>query len=69
MIPSWWTREVWRRSREGFELMLECRCGGRLEDWLSYKLCSRCRTAYSPVPDYEALEAELILDVLAGDVA
>jgi hypothetical protein len=66
MIPSWWTPDVYRRSREGFELMLDCRCGARLEDCLSYKFCRRCGTAYSPVPDYEALERELILDALAG---
>jgi hypothetical protein len=42
-------------------------CGVLLEDWLSYKLCPKCRTAYSPVPDYEKLEREIILDALAGD--
>ncbi len=69
MLPSWWTPAVYRRSREGFELLLDCsRCQVRLEDWLLYKLCPRCRTAYSPVPDYEALERELILDALAGGV-
>lgn len=28
--------------------------------------CPQCRTAHSPVPDYEALERELIADALAG---
>lgn len=63
--PSWWTREEYQRSCEGFELMSHCpRCRLRLEDNLSCKLCPRCRTAYSPVPDYEKLEAE---EILAGD--
>jgi hypothetical protein len=37
-----------------------------LEDHGGYKLCPQCGTAHSPVPDYEALERELIADALAG---
>jgi hypothetical protein len=58
---------VYQRSCEWFELMLDCdRCGVRLEDRLDCKFCPRCATAYSPVPDYETLERELIADALAG---
>lgn len=42
-------------------------CDAVLDDWLSYKLCPKCKTAYSPVPDYEKLEKELILDALGGE--
>lgn len=68
MIPDWWTPEVFRLSQERFELLhrSDC-CDTVLEDWLHYKLCPRCRTAYSPVPDYGKLELEEILDVLGGE--
>jgi hypothetical protein len=42
-------------------------CDAVLNDYLDYKLCPKCKTAYSPVPDYEKLEQELILDALAGE--
>jgi hypothetical protein len=48
--------------------MTHCRRDGTLlEDNLSYKLCPKCATAYSPVPDYEMLERQRILDTLAGE--
>lgn len=66
--PDWWSPEVYRQSCEAFELMTHCdRCKVLLEDNLSYKLCPRCRTAYSPVVDYERLEREIIIDALAGE--
>lgn len=40
-------------------------CGAVLEDWLEYKLCPACRTAWSPVPDYGKLELEEILGALS----
>jgi len=47
--------------------MTSCsRCDIAVEDHGGYKLCPRCGTAYSPVPDYEMLEREMILDALAG---
>ncbi len=59
---------MYRQSCEAFELMTHCdRCKVLLEDNLSYKLCPRCRTAYSPVVDYERLEREIIIDALAGE--
>ena len=42
------------------------RCGVAVEDRGGYKFCRRCATAYSPVPDYEAIEREMILDALLG---
>lgn len=66
VIPDWWTPQAYQRSLEWFELLLDCAwCCVRVEDWLSYKLCPRCRTAYSPVPDFGRLEADL--SALAGE--
>lgn len=66
--PSWWTPEAYRESVRGIAEMTACdRCGVPAEDHGGYKFCPRCRTAYSPVPDYEMLERELIADALAGE--
>lgn len=67
MIPDWWSPEVLRQSREHFGLMHRSPCcDANLEDWLDYKLCPACRTAYSPVPGYGKLELEEIADALGG---
>jgi hypothetical protein len=66
--PYWWTPEVYRESVKGIAEMTDCSlCACPVEDHGGYKFCRKCRTAYSPVVDYEALEAELIMDALAGD--
>jgi hypothetical protein len=68
VIPDWWTPAVLQQSREHFELMHRSPCCGTvLEDLLHYKFCLDCKKAYSPVPDYGALELEEIADALAGD--
>jgi hypothetical protein len=65
--PAWWTPEVYRGSVRAVAEMTECsRCGVAVEDRGGWKWCGRCATAYSPVPDYEAIEREMILDALLG---
>ena len=65
--PHWWTPEVYRQSCQAIAEMTHCpRCDIPAEDRDGYKWCPRCATAYSPVPDYEQLERELIMDALAG---
>lgn len=66
--PDWWSPEICRQSQEHFELMHRSSCcDAVLDDWLDYKMCPKCRTGYSPVPDYERLEREFVLDALAGN--